>query len=37
MADRRTRAVQLLTEKSRPVMDEKTREMLFGATQYRRR
>jgi len=31
------RAVQLLTEKSRPVMDEKTREMLFGATQYQRR
>ncbi len=31
------RAVQLLTEKSRPVMDEKTREVLFGATQYRRR
>jgi len=31
------RAVQLLTEKSRPVMDEKTKEVLFGATQYKRR
>lgn len=31
------RAVQLLSENSRPAMDDKAKEVLFGATQYKRR
>jgi len=31
------RGVKVLTEASRPVMDEKAKEVLFGATQYQRR